>query len=421
MNLYKISRYAFIFISVFVLAVLLPKIFWLSVEKPVMTPFIRYSCMLDEFVIRSKSDEGKNIYYTASQKKLTLKEFQQALPFLYFRSLISHGTMPTTIKGEEMDAHDINMTNSVVVLKKGVFDKENYKIFPIFTENATGGGLELDTVFLKNAKHELLLINSNTNRTLSKESQELNELLSKNYFQFPAKLIVTNHSATKKFDDGFLMVDLADHLYRLHFRDQHPNVEIIRIPPNLKIKHIQPVEINSKEYSHVIISQSNDVYVLLNTGNIIQQVPVSNYNPQTDFLHIYGNMFHKNVIVRSENSVTNTTLDLEYNPLDSYTANWPKKEDTSLGRLAAFIFPFEMNFESNGNPTFFRFYIRYPNYKVLFLNVILALFLLYFIHASNKNKTLNNSILSTTFQLIFVLCFGLFALPGILLIPNNAP
>ena len=101
----KFSRYILVIIAVIAFAIVLPKFYWMAFEKPIRAPYIRYSCIDNDFMIIRSNDGVK---YTNSKGEIfTREEYETKLPFFYTRQLLLNETMPDSINGVEMDMHEV--------------------------------------------------------------------------------------------------------------------------------------------------------------------------------------------------------------------------------------------------------------------------------------------------------------------------
>ncbi len=410
MSVFKISRIIILVISIVVLAFALPYVYWLVAEQPINRPYIQYSCMLDEFVTRGKSEEQKE-YKTWGGKPLSWEEYQETLPLLYFRNLYTRKAMPDSILGVKMDPHDISMTNFTFRINKSEYDVPDYKVYPVFEANHGVDVPELLPYYYQFSKNRVRVLDSHSNTEMKQLSQKFTDALLDNQFQFPPKLVSMNTSTTKQVEYGHYLVDAANHLFNLKWWSSEPLVEIIKLPNReFRIKHIQPVDIRTREFSNVIISQNNEVYLLLNVGNEMQKLPLKNYNPKTDILQFFGNMFHKNILVYGENYTRATVVDPEYNWVDSCEMNWPARSETMQGKWASFLFPFELSMPENRD-AYRRVNVRYPAWRCIIFNLILAL--IFGIIQRSRNKF---HLKDFAFEFIVILGFGVFAFSGSLLL-----
>ncbi len=418
MDIYKLSRLAFIVLSAFIMSILMPKVFWLLAEKQVDKPMSKYSIVRNEYVLLIHKN-GKIFYETASGESLTRDEYEQALPLLFYRGLITTNKMPKEINGVEMDPHEINMTNFFFTISKRRFDTPSPWLYPLFTGQSGVESIILDSLFLQDAKNRFKLVNAKTRRVNKELSHDLNQALVNHHFEFPAKVISTNTSLKKLVNDGFLLVDAANHLFKLDFIDNQAQVEIIRIPKDLKIKYIYPIQIKSREFENVFITDKNEVYLLLTETLEFIQLPVKDYDPFKSTLRINGNMFNKEVIVVNDTKISSTTINDLYNPVDFYEFNWPDKSETGLGILSKYLFPFEITTSINST-TRARIILRDPSLKGLIFNIILMV-VLYIMCCKYHLLNLGNNRTLRIANGFLILIFGIYALPACLLIPSETP
>ena len=412
-KIYQISRYLLMLISVLTLSTFLPKFYWLLFDKAQDKPFIQYSCVKNDFIYRFKNEDN-SIYITRKGDTISDEEYQKSLPFLYFRILYQNGTMPDSILGVKMDPHDINMTNFTFRFGNSEFNQPTYGLFPLFESENSDKENNLPTDFFRFSEKRIEFIDCNKNKIIEEKSERFTKELKNKYFEFPPKIVNGNTSLNKKNDDGYFIVDAHDHFFNLKMMNGEPLVTIIKIPRNLLIKSIHCVELRSREFSTLLISQNNEIYILLNEGLDAEILPITNFNTATDNLPFFGNMFLTNITVIGPTSIRSTIMDRDYSLVDYTEYNWTARQYQTLGKIASFLFPFEVNI-SETTRSFATLTIRKPHYYGLLFNAFLALLCaLYFMHNFGFKNTVKKP--EYILDVSLILAFGIFIFPACVLL-----
>lgn len=364
-----------------------------------------YSVEEEEFVLSNRKN-GKTVYKTASGKPLSRKEYFQSLPFMYFRNLVTDGTMPDSINGIKMDPHEINMTNLNVKLFPYNMDEPDYGLYPLFESNNGINSPTLPDDYFRFTTYGIEFIDSETNQLMGDKSNKYTKALLRKYFSFPPKIVAGNTSVRKSVDEGYFIVDAQDHLFNLKMTNGEPDVTVIRLPRGFYIKHIECVEVRSGEFLAIIIAQDNKINLLMSAGYFPQELPVSNYNPKTDLLRINGDMFHKTIVVSGPSYTNVTAINRDYEKVDSINETWTPLNKTKKGKWARAILPFQLSASKNSQGSK-QLQLIGP-YFVSFLGNLLFLLFFMVIQFKKKHKQPPNNI-TIIAEGIFILCFGLYA------------
>ncbi len=407
----KISRYILVAIAILVSAVAIPKLYWLSFDKPIRSPFIMYSSIDHDFMIQRTGE--KTIRMDNTGREYTRDEFEQKLPLFYSRQLLISGTMPDTIDGVYMDIHELNKARSFFRLRPAMIYAPDPGLYPMFESESGRANLEMPKDYFR-ISWRMEFIDAADNRINEKKSRMFTSVLQKRGFVFPAKKIAGIPTTRKSCDEGYFVTDSKDQLFHIKMIEARPFVKKVELPGGLKFKHIACVDFSDKKFYNYLVSEDNDIYVLSQDVYELTKLAIENYNADTEELRIYGNLFYYNVVIRGDNYVNVTILDSDYNKVDEYHESWTGRTDSKQGKIFSYIFPAQLKmYDSNISFTDF-----YPDitkgFNWLILNLLLILVHFYIIR--KKGFSLKNNI----FDLIIVALTGLFGFIAVNVFPNKS-
>lgn len=386
------------------MSILFPKLYWLIVAKPESRTIYYYSCVENDFVLSNRTSNGKK-YKTGKGKELSKTTYFQALPFLFFRNLVSEGTMPDSLYGVKMDPHEITMTNFNAKLFPHHIDKPDYGLYPMFESNNGISNPALPDDYFRFTKHSIEFIEADNNKVNTEKSARWTKALTEKYFRFPPKIVAGNTSIRKSVDEGYFIIDALNHFFNVKMVDGQAIVEIIPLPRDFGIKHIQCIEMRSRESLAIVISDQNRLYLLMAAGFLLEELPVDNYDPSIDKLRIQGNMFHKFISITGPSYSKNTAINNDYEFVDYIEEFWPKRNETKKGRLARTIFPFELH-PSTARQGYKRLFFVGP---IPFAFIVNFLFACIFYVFKRKTKAIGNPNRIIFVDTFLVLVFGVYA------------
>lgn len=367
----RISRYFLVLIAIITCSVTLPQLYWTAFDKPINAPFVMYSCTDNDFMIL-QAEGGQAERFDTRGNKYTREEYEQKLPLMYTRQLLVSGTMPDTIKGVAMDMHDLNKAKSTFRYKPEEMNGPQPKLYPLFESESGRANIEMpDDYFRINWRMEF--IKASNNQIDEPKSQLYTAALQKKGFTFPAKSISGLPTTRKSCDEGYFITDAADQLFHLKMMEGHPYVRKVELPVNLKFRYISCVDFKDKKFYAYLFSDQNEIYILTQDLYELVKLPVEGFDPDIYELQIYGDIFHYNVVVKSDNHIKVDVLTYnDFQKVDTYEKSWLKRSERPKGRTAAALFPFQLKMNDKYS-SFTNFYFESSNgFFWILLNLLLT-------------------------------------------------
>lgn len=407
----KISRYLLVFITLIVTAIVLPNFYWTLFENVQRSPVVEYSSVDNDFMILRYSDE---IERTNSNGKLFSRdEYEAALPLIYFRQLMTNGTMPDSIKGVALDMHTIGSTRARYRYKPKNRFSPIPKLYPLFESESGRVNLEMPDDYFRIHRNGVEFIDAESNEVDLDKSKYFTEFFLEKGFSFPAKIVAGIPTTRKSRDDGYFLTDKTGKLFHFKMIKSEPFVEYVEIPKGIEIAFIECVDLKSREYFAVLYTTSNKVYLISQDYYELLPLPISNFDPQNDEIRMTNNLFHKTISLVKDNEINVWVIDDVYDLVDTYSENWKNKYQGTAGKIFSFLFPAELNTSISGS-SFKGFYLNAtPGYLFIFgnlLSLLVFVLLLWRKKQLSKHKIIDAIIVGLT---------GVFGLIATLIFPNK--
>lgn len=366
----KVSRYILVFIGVLTLAIVLPRLYWVVFEQPAPKPFILYSCIKKDFMIHRPDQKS---WEDTKKTPYSRDEYEQALPMMFFKQILTTGKMPDTINGVGLDLPVISRSRSFFRLKADEVNAPVPSLFPLFESMSERVKFDWPENFFR-ITWRFELINASTNKIQEDKSQLFSAALYRKGFSFPAKIIAGLPTPRKSCDEGYLLVDAKDQLFHLKMEKNKPYVKRVNLPEGLKFSYISCVDFKNKDFYAYLFSDKNEIYILTQNDYQLIKWPVEGFELSKCDLKIYGDVFNYTVVIEGKNGVIAIALNSDYQLENSYAEQWLTREKSGEGKIAAVLFPAQVSMTSE-NSKFVRFYFT-PSlgYNWLFLNFFLMLF-----------------------------------------------
>ncbi len=405
----RLSRIILVLVAIVAGAVVLPQLYWMAFEKPVRTPFVMYSCTDDDFMIQRsgepmvREDTRGNTY--------TREEYEEKLPLLYMRQLMLSGTLMDTIKGVALDAHAVNQARSFFRYTPTDRYTPDPGLWPLFESESGRANLEMPEDFFR-ITWRMEFSDAKTNRVNEEKSQLFSAALFHEGFQFPATKIAGLPTTRKSCDEGYLVTDAQEQLFHIKMVKGKPYVVKAELPEGLRFEHIACVDFRDKLYYAYLIDRGGETWILTQDDYMVQKLPAGAFNPASEELKIYGDLFHYHVIFSGEGFIRVVVLDKEFKKIDEYNETWKTARELPEGKAFSFLFPGRMNLTSeNSNFVKFRFDGN-PVTRWIWLSLVLVA--IHFLIIRRKGKPLNHLL-----DLIIVGLTGIFGFIAVHIFPNR--
>lgn len=405
----KISRYAIIILAVLSLSIFLPNLYWMAFDKPILSPQISYSPIIEDFVYTQKDEKGDNLYMDTKGVVYDRKSYEKLLPFSFYYNLDKWGVLPDTIKGFPTTISSIRRNSQFVRIRSVYMHTPMIRLNPLFESQSDFVRLEMpDELFRIDNKIEFLDARSNT--VVDSLTNTFNQALKDQGFQFPAKYIAGNPTTRKAFDEGYFVTDQANNVFHLKKIKGQPFCVKTGIPTDLNIRYITIQENPRREFYGLLVTQSNDVYLITYNKYQLIKLPTDGYDADTMDLMFFIDPLYRTIKYYNDHEVTCIATDLNYNPIDKYTTSWTPKSEWTRSKIAAALFPFQIE-RQNERTDYILFNLHYNGWLAL-IGILIALGITIIV----KTMVYKEKLKENWFDLLVVAFSGLYGALAVLLI-----
>ncbi len=397
----RISRYILVLVTIITCAIILPSVYWMAFDKPLNAPFVMYSCTDNDFMITQSAD-GELERTDTRGNNYTREEYEQRLPLLYTRQLLISGTMPDTIRGIAMDMRELSRAKSSFRYKPDEKDAPQPKLYPLFESESGRANLEMPDDYFR-ITWRMEFINAASNKIDEQKSQLFSAALFKKGFVFPAKRISGLPTTRKSCDEGYFIIDSSEQFFHVKMIQGAPYVFKVDLPQGFIIQYISCVDNKDKKFYAYLFGRDNGIYILTQDEYELIKLPVDGFDPDNCSLRIFGDIFHYDVVIQSEDHLQVDVLNYaDYTKVDTYRKSWLKRSDLPAGKIAASIFPLQLSMSDN-NSSYNNFYFVLPA-GLWWLVVNLVLMGIHFFILAGRKARISKHI----FDLAIIAVTGIF-------------
>ena len=393
-----------ILLVIFLCSIFLPQLYWMIFSTRIIPPRVFYSPITNNFLIEKISDKN---YYWENEKgeRFTREEGDSLLPLQNYRILAMKGKLPDSLRGHKLDIDEIRLNNIYLQVKPYYLDTPSIPLYPLFESKPARFKLEIPEYYFR-IKDRIEFISARTNELNDSLSAVYNKALIDAGFQFPAYKVFGNPTTRKPFDEGYFIIDNNDNIFQLKRIHNRPFCANLHIPSSIKPEWLIVREMSLKEFYALIISSDNNLYLITYDDFRLQPLPVKGYNPLSDILKLYGNLFYRTINIVSKTKNSTFVADRNYTLLDTLTVHWTGRNDMPAGKAAKYIFPFTLRFVDSSS-MYTGFYFSAYYFQSLFGGLLIFLLTVFIVYKKYKKFSVL-SLLSFVFGIYGLIALSIF-------------
>lgn len=298
-------RFSKIFLYVTIAILLLWQLPWcysFFAAKGVRSPFILYSTLSGDFISTVFSEsKGGVIRQSQDGTQYTQEETDSLLPFFYMRQLMADERFPDTIHGVALTPREVQSANFTFRSNPMDINVVKIPLYPLLESKSGRVDLVMPDDVFRTTDKGIEFIKCKTNAVDEKKSDIFTETMRKKGFRFPVRYIAGNPTARKEYDEGYLILDNDGKLFHLKQTVGRPYVRHIELPDDVKAKYLFITEFKDRKTLGFLTDENNRFYVINNGTYELIKSGVADFNPETDALSIFGNLFDWTVCVKKNN------------------------------------------------------------------------------------------------------------------------
>ena len=342
------SRWSATILAVLALSFLLPAIFDKLGGSGGDESLLFYSPLLEAFIYQESLGGHQFLYRDEQGREYSRQEFEDQLPFVYFRNLERRNLLPMTIAGQTFDVEAIAADRQGLEIRARHLRGHHPRIdlYPLFNIDPAVAMMRFPVEMFRFTDSTMEFLNADYNRLDRDLTQTFTNTLRELGFSFPATVIGGRATNLKPFDDGYFIRDAVGRIFHVKRILNQPEVVATGIEPSLDVLDIIVNENERREFHGVIITRQGEAFLISWDDYRLIPLPVDGYDPARMDLKLLIDPLFRTVTVSSATSVFGVAMDAAYEPLRRFEL--PRRDSSPpwLLRLRAFLFPVELRLES---------------------------------------------------------------------------
>ena len=224
--------------------------------------YVFYSQLLDNFVYQ-QNGAGHQFDYGTPSQTLSKTEFEESLPFVYWKNLDIQGKLPVTVDGKSYGKNMIRKSRMSLQYDPSRLNKPEVDLYPLFNPISHKGSIPFpeNAFALKPSRVEVYA--AETAQPNAELAKEVNAQLEGAGVSFPLKAVWGKTTNMKPFDWGYFIQDKENKLFNLRRADNVVSVTSVSIPESVgKLVFMQVSENRHKKFYGYAIAEDSKVYLV---------------------------------------------------------------------------------------------------------------------------------------------------------------
>ncbi len=343
-----LSRFSALVLAVLAMGYILPAGFDKVFVRQADEPLLFYSPVLERFIYQESLGGHQFEYRDEDGTSYSRQEFEERLPFLYFRNLERRNLLPVVLQGRSFDAETIARDRQALEIRARHLrgHTPQIQLYPLFNNDPEVAMMPFPVEVFRFTHQAMEFIDADHNRIVPGLTDLFTRALKEKGFVFPATVIGGKPTNLKPFDDGYFIRDSVGGVF--HVRRVLHQPEIFRVPVDrsLDILDMVVTENPRREFHGVIITRRGEVFLTAWGDYRLIPLPVEGYDPRSMDLKLMIDPLYRTVTVVSEHGVSGVVMDADYRVIGRYELPVREQGFTPVSLLRDLLFPFHIQMES---------------------------------------------------------------------------
>jgi hypothetical protein len=343
-----VSRLSILLLAVLAMSFALPAGFDKLFHRHIDDPLLFYSPVLQQFIYQKSLGDHRHAYRDEDGRSYDRQEFEELLPFLYFRNLERRNLLPVVVNGRTFNAQDIADDRQGLEIRarhlRGHYPQ--MQLYPLFNNDPETAMIRFPVEVFRFTDAAMEFVNADLNRIDRELTDRFTRALEERGFTFPATVIGGKPTNLKPFDDGYFIRDAAGRIFHIKRVLDQPKVVATGIDPTLDVLDIVVVENERREFHGLIITRQGGVFLISWGDYRLIPLPVAGYDPARMDFKLLIDPLHRTAIVSSKRAISGVAMAADYQPLRRFELVRTDYSSALIRQVREFLFPFQLRLDS---------------------------------------------------------------------------
>lgn len=408
-----IARYSVIFLAIVAMSYGLPAGFDKVLGRETGNPLLFFSPMQQQFIFRESLGGHRFNYLNEDGESYSRTDFENQLPFLYYKNLEKKKLLPVVIDGHSFAKQTIKNGKQGLEIKSRHLDDHHPQIelYPLFNNNPEVAIMPFPEDVFRFTDQAMEFINADDNQIDTRLTRSFTAALDSLGFVFPATVIGGKTTNLKPFDEGFFIRDKAGQVFHVKRVLNKPVIVKTSIDSTLDIQDIIISENKRKEFYGTIVTRQGDIYLISYDDYQLISLPVKQYQPGSMDFKLLINPLYKTAVTSGLEMVRGTAMDSGYELFRTYGLERLNPTPLLVKASRDLLFPFQLRFDNQ--------YRGQADLRIQFggfwslAGILIALALFFLLNSKNEHRPPGKG------ELLLILVTGFFGLVALSFITRD--
>lgn len=261
------SRLAMMAIGVVALGWLAPSLALRATQPERVRATAYYSAVTGQFHMRTDAFD-RTAYRDESGAPQTAVEHRRVLPFTHYADLAKHGQFPAEVAGQAATPEAARREMQVQQYKPQSWNTSALNLHTLLESSPWGTRLSLPDDMFRVEPDALVFLRTADGVIDDAKSTLFTEALTAAGIVWPLRAIGGNPSPLKDFDEGYLLVDGASHLFQMRMVQDKPDIRDLHVPIPGTVRAVVVSEHMRREFIGAVVTDSG-IFLVAYDGRLI--------------------------------------------------------------------------------------------------------------------------------------------------------
>ncbi|WP_375748522.1 DUF4857 domain-containing protein [Vibrio sp. HN007] len=279
--------------------------------------YVFYSSVLNDFVYQ-ENGANHTFFYGTLTEQLKKDDFEESLPFVYWKNLDIQGKLPVTIDGVTYNKNQIRKSRMSLQYDPTRLNKPEVALYPFFNPISHKGSIRFpeNAFALKSDRFEVYA--AETAAPNVDLTEEVNQLAAKENVNFPIREVWGKTTNMKPFDWGYFIKDDVGKIFNLNRADDLVHLNPVNIPDEVgNIDYIQVSENRHKKFYGYAVTDKSKVYLISYPDYQFIPLELDGFDHKTMTFQFLSDPLYYVMRFDDGESYSAVRFDKDYNRLDS--------------------------------------------------------------------------------------------------------
>ena len=339
------SRLAMMAVGIVALGWLAPSLALRATQPERIRSTAYYSAVTGQFHLRTDAFDRTGYEDEAGAPQIAA-EHRRLLPFVHYADLAKHGQFPAEVAGQSMTPEVARREMQVQQYKPQSWNTAVINLNTLLESAPWGTRLSLPDDMFRVEPAGLVFLRTGDGSIDSAKSTLFTDALNAAGIVWPLRAVGGNPSPLKDFDEGYLVVDGASHLFQMKMVQGKPQIRDLHLPVPGAVRAVVVTEHLRREFIGAVVTDAS-IFLVTYDGRLIE-LPTDGFDADSHSVLLRTDPLNRTIATTDlRDTLARPTrvvaTDRDYRPVRSLDLPLPEEYRSLVRnqrRLLSLLFPF---------------------------------------------------------------------------------